>query len=132
MGLGTVCSDSQESDVYTLAPDQQITAGQWMTAATPAKPPIARGGCAYGVLENHAVCAGGEASSSALPTVDAYDLVAGTWQSEPNMPAPRAGIQGAVIGTRLFVPGGAAMLTAPITPTDTLFVFSPLDLVSGP
>jgi hypothetical protein len=85
-----------------------------------------RGGCAYGVVLGQLICAGGEGGLAARRQVDSYDPYLDTWTRdlEP-MPVERAGTQGAAIGGRLFVPGGAAQLT--FEPTDTLHIYAPLD-----
>jgi hypothetical protein len=87
--------------------------------------PTPRGGCAYGTVFNQLVCAGGELNGAALPVTESYDVFTDTWTSLPNMLRQRAGTQGAVIGGRLYVPGGSASLR--FEPTDTVFVFSYLD-----
>lgn len=117
-GLGTLTADSQNADVWALVP----TTTQWQTQ--PAMP-SARGGCAYGLLAGQLVCAGGEAGTSALSVVEVFDPNAQTWTTAAAMPMPRAGTQGAVIGQRFYVPGGAAQLQ--FVPTDTVYVYSPND-----
>jgi hypothetical protein len=117
-GLSGITSDTQAADVWVLPPLGQ----QWQTA--PAMP-TARGGCAYGVIQDQLVCAGGEAGMSAYTVVESFDLIGQTWRSLPAMPAPRAGTQGGVVGTRLFVPGGAARIA--FEPEMSIYVFSALD-----
>jgi hypothetical protein len=90
--------------------------------------PIVRGGCAYGNLFDSLVCAGGEAGQAALKRVDRYDWRTDMWSQLPDMPETRAGTQGAVIGGRLFVPGGARQLV--FQPESSLFILSYLDAVS--
>ena len=93
----------------------------------------ARGGCVYGVLQGQLVCAGGEAGpvdSPTLTTVESYDPIGDVWSSLSPMPSPRGGTQGAAIGQRLFVPGGAARVA--FEPTDTIWVFAPLDTATTP
>jgi hypothetical protein len=121
-GLGGLASDTAADDTWLLPPTAQVPTGQWQTAAPM---PTERGGCAYGVILGQLVCAGGEAGTSALPTTEGYDLMNGTWATLAPMPVPTAGTQGAAIGQRLFVPGGARVLQ--FEPTDTVYVFSPLD-----
>ncbi|MGE5184451.1 MAG: hypothetical protein ACM31C_20415, partial [Acidobacteriota bacterium] len=102
--------------------------------------PFARGGCAYGVLGGQLACAGGEASTSALSYTELYATIDDTgtpampdamaWTEGTHMPESRAGIQGAAVGQRLFVPGGSQTvptITTGFEPTDTLFIYSPLD-----
>jgi non-specific serine/threonine protein kinase len=96
----------------------------------------ARTGCAYGVAFGQLVCAGGDDGTRALATVESYDPRLdregreGAWTQRPAMPEARAGSRGAVVGQRLYVPGGSASLM--FQPTDTLFVFSPVDTGTAP
>lgn len=114
-GLGTLDSSSQTSDVWSLTP----LATAWDTK-TPM--PSARGGCAYGVVEGQLICAGGEAGTSAYNIVESYDPLNDVWTTLPPMPDSRAGTQGAAIGTRFYVPGGARQLV--FEPTATLYVYT--------
>jgi hypothetical protein len=84
-----------------------------------------RGGCAYGVVLGQLVCAGGESGLAARAVVESYDPYEDVWTPREAMPIDRAGAQGAAIGGRLFIPGGAASLMS--DPTDTLYVYTPLD-----
>ena len=84
-----------------------------------------RGGCAYGVLQGRLICAGGEAGMSALSYTQGYDALGDMWIDYPAMPEPRAGTLGGAIGQKLYVPGGAARIV--FEPTDSLFIFAPLD-----
>jgi hypothetical protein len=119
-GLATLDATQPLSEVLALP----LGATQWEPRASM---PTARGGCAYGVALGFLVCAGGEAGGAALSVVEAYDPVSNVWFTLPPMPVERAGTQGAMIGQRLFVPGGAATLT--FNPTATLYVLSLLDTV---
>ena len=121
-GLETIYSTSAKADVWSLPPGGT----QWQ----PRKPMLqARGGCAYGVVFEQLVCAGGEAPTppdgEALGTVERYDAVNDVWSELDPMPDHRAGTQGAVVGGRLFVPGGARTLT--FSPTNTLYAFAFLE-----
>ena len=118
-GLTTLDASSQAADTYLLMPSDT----QWQTKMPM---PDARGGCAYGVLQGQLVCAGGEGGTSAFTYTESYDPLDDIWTKCAFMPSPRAGTQGAAIGQRLYVPGGAMELQ--FVPTDTLFVFSPLDV----
>lgn len=117
-GLESIYSDSARDDVWALP----LGASQWQTRSSMRQ---ARGGCAYGVVLGQLVCAGGEAGTIALSSVEYYDPFADVWATLDDMPDARAGTQGAVVGGRLFVPGGARTLT--FSPTNTLFAFSFLE-----
>lgn len=135
-GLATLDATQPAADVWWLPVDQQNAAGHWVPK-TPM--PRARGGCASGTLGGRLVCAGGEAGAAALHVVQAYEpqldatpldpRFGPPWTDLPDLPAARAGAQGAAIGQRLFVPGGAEELQ--YVPLDTLFVFDLLDADTG-
>jgi len=86
---------------------------------------VQRGGCAYGVIQSKLICAGGEAGTSALSYTMSYDPILDLWATLDPMPLPTAGTLGAVIGEKLYVPGGARELI--FEPTKTLLIYSPLD-----
>ena len=133
-GLATLDSSQPAADVWWLPVDQQNAAGHWIPK-TPM--PTARGGCAYGVVGGRLVCAGGEAGPSALHQVEAYApfLDPGdvphpeAWTELERLPSERAGAQGAAIGERLFVPGGAQELK--FEPLDTLLELDVLAADTG-
>jgi N-acetylneuraminic acid mutarotase len=125
-GLSGLASNTAQSDVYVLPTAQQNPSGTW-TAATPM--PVERGGCAYGVIQSKLICAGGEAGTSALSYTMSYDPILDAWATLDTMPLPTAGTLGAVIGEKLYVPGGARELI--FEPTTTLYIFSPLDTAAA-
>jgi hypothetical protein len=115
-GLATLASTSARQEVWRL----DTGAPTWRALAPL---PTARGGCAYGTVGAHLICAGGESGGGALAVVEAYDVASDTWTARAAMPDPRAGTQGAAFGARLYVPGGARQLA--FEPLDTLLVFAP-------
>ena len=121
-GLSMLTSDTETDDVTWLTPDQWVTTGMWV-AKTPM--PHARGGCAYGIVQGKMMCVGGEAGNSALSYTEGYDPLQDTWTEFPVMPQPRAGTLGAAVNEKLYIPGGAMAIV--FEPTDSLFIFSPLD-----
>jgi N-acetylneuraminic acid mutarotase len=114
-GLATLDSSSQAGDTWQLAP----LGTMWIPGMMMPEP---RGGCAYGALQGQLICAGGEAGPSAYKSVESYDPLADMWTELEPMPDSRAGTQGAVVGDRLFVPGGARELV--FEPLNTLFVYT--------
>ena len=114
-GLATLESSSQAGDTWQLAP----LGTMWIPGMMMPQP---RGGCAYGELQGQLICAGGEAGPSAYKSVESYDPLADMWTELEPMPDSRAGTQGAVVGDRLFVPGGARELV--FEPLNTLFVYT--------
>ena len=114
-GLATLDSNTQAGDTWQLEP-----LGTMWVPKTPMPNP--RGGCAYGVVQGQLICAGGEAGPSAYKTVESYDPLADTWTELEDMPDNRAGTQGAAIGTKFYVPGGARELV--FEPQQQLFVYT--------
>ncbi len=115
-------------DVYRLP----LGSATWELRA----PMTSRGGCAYDVVFGSLVCAGGELASTTSDVVERYDPLtppgspSDVWETLPPIPEPRGGTQGAVIGTRLYLPGGSA--TRLLEPTDSVFVLNLLDTAAAP
>jgi hypothetical protein len=125
-GFASLDSSEPRGQVWALPPPGAVPRDwQLVPAMHPPGAPEARGGCAYGVVLGQLVCAGGEAGPSALDAVESYDPYNATWMIGEPMPVARAGVQGAAIGARLYVPGGSASLS--LEPIDTLYVYAPLD-----
>ena len=124
-GLAGLDGSAPRGEVWALPP----LAAAWQPLAALRAPgaPDTRGGCAYGAVLGQLVCAGGEAGQSARGAVDSFDPYTDVWTAREAMPVARAGTPGAAIGGRLFVPGGAADLTGDPIPTDTLYIYAPLD-----
>ena len=130
-GLAGLTADTAVDTAYLLTVDQQNMTGAWnakspMPAQVTSGLSSARGGCAYGLVGGQVVCAGGE-GAGAFHLVQSYDPINDAWAQRCDMPAARAGAQGAAIGERLFVPGGSLSLPPIYEPEDSLFVFAPLD-----
>lgn len=117
-GLSSLDSSRPLGDVWGL----RLNALTWEPLAPMRR---ARGGCAYGTVFGHLICAGGEAGTGAVETVETYDPNMAAWTTQEDMPERRAGMGGAVIGGRLYVPGGASALQ--FEPTTSLYVFTYLD-----
>jgi hypothetical protein len=119
-------------DVWRLVPDF-VTPPEEQLWQVGAAMPTNRGGCAYGTAFGALLCAGGEAGTEALATVERYDpdgaiiddKAAEEWTELEAMPEPRAGAQGAVIGGQLYVVGGS--LTRMFEPTDSMLVLAYVD-----
>lgn len=125
-GLESLDASEPRGDVWALPPAGAVPR-DWQPQTPMHQPadPDTRGGCAYGVVLGQLVCAGGEGGQTARSVVESYDPYNDVWMVREPMPVERAGAQGAAIGGRLFVPGGAATLT--LEPTDTLYIYAPLD-----
>lgn len=128
-GYAGLYADSYASDAWELPPGGT----QWIAIAPM---PHARGGCAYGVVQDRLVCAGGDGSTSVFTYVESLDLASvsppgspGTWSEDAMMPEARTGTQGAVIGARFYVPGGTrfpSTITSTYEPTSTVYVYDSL------
>lgn len=125
-GLASLDASDPRGEVWALPPPGAASR-VWQPRAAMHQPADAdtRGGCAYGVVFGELVCAGGEGGQAARRVVESYDPYTDVWTAREAMPVERAGTQGAVVGGRLFVPGGAGTLA--IEPTDTLYIYEPLD-----
>lgn len=117
-GLSSLDSSRPLGDVWALP----LNATEWEPRSPMRR---ARGGCAYGTVFGQLICAGGEAGTGAVETVETYGPNTDTWTTQDDMPERRAGTRGAVIGGRLYVPGGASALQ--FEPTTSLYVFTYLD-----
>ncbi|MFN0253470.1 MAG: hypothetical protein ACKV2T_41765 [Kofleriaceae bacterium] len=111
-------------DVWALPPG----GAEWLPRAPMLN---ARGGCAYGVVFEQLLCAGGagprDPDGEVLRTAERYDPVNDVWSQLEDMPEARTGSRGAVVGGRLFIPGGAPTLT--FSPTNTLYAFAFLEFI---
>lgn len=88
---------------------EEYTPGStWVTRAAM---PTARGGTACGVIGDRIIVVGGEGnpatSSGVFSEVEAYTPATNTWETLTPMISPRHGMGAAVVGGRLYVPGGA-------------------------
>jgi N-acetylneuraminic acid mutarotase len=125
-GLAGLTSDTATDTTFVLLPSNSPMTTPWMTMMAM---PLEEGGCAYGQIQGQLVCAGGEAGNSALSFTESYDPLMDVWTRQPIMPEPRAGANGAAIGQQLYVVGGASQLV--FEPTNTLFIFAPLNTPPG-
>jgi len=124
--LASLDASDPRGEVWALPPPGAASR-VWQPRAAMHQPadPDTRGGCAYGVVLGELVCAGGEGGQAARRVVESYDPYTDVWTAREAMPVERAGTQGAVVGGRLFVPGGSGTLA--FEPTDTLYIYEPLD-----
>lgn len=85
------------------------TSGSWSRRADI---PTARGGVAAAELSGRLVVIGGEGNradpAGVFHETESYDPAADHWRTDQPMQTARHGIGAAVLGTRLFVPGGAS------------------------
>jgi N-acetylneuraminic acid mutarotase len=98
--------------------------GTWASGAPMLTP---RGGAAAGVIDDRIYVVGGEGNVNADTGVfeenEAYDPAKDAWSSGPPMKPPKHGTGGAVVGGKLYVPGGATVQA--FGATDDVQVFVP-------
>jgi N-acetylneuraminic acid mutarotase len=89
--------------------------------------PTARGGVAAGALSGRLVVLGGEGNSDdpagIFHQVESYDPSSDSWRADPPMKTGRHGIGAAVVGDRLYVPGGATREGFGAVTTNESFAF---------
>ena len=84
--------------------------------------PIARDGLGVTVYENQIYAIGGESVAGVTGSVERYDPSANSWVELSSMPVPVADVNTAVIGGKIYVPGGRTTSGAV---TDTLEIYDP-------
>jgi N-acetylneuraminic acid mutarotase len=89
--------------------------------------PTARGGVAAAALSGRLVVLGGEGNSDdpagIFHEVESYDPSSDSWRADPPMQTGRHGIGAAVVGDRLYVPGGATREGFGAVTTNESFAF---------
>ena len=99
----TVASNTDVVEEYDPATDQ------W--GAVRARMPTARSASAWGTHRGRIYVAGGEFQNSqlmaAFRALEGYDPATNSWSSLPQIPVPRHGLAGAVVGNRLHLVSGA-------------------------
>jgi len=83
----------------------------------------ARSGLAAAAYENQIYAIGGETHEAVTGALERYDPSSDTWTALAPKPLPVADIGAAVIGGKIYVPGGR---TADGAPTDALEIYDPL------
>ncbi|HEY7066309.1 MAG TPA: kelch repeat-containing protein [Chloroflexota bacterium] len=91
--------------------------------------PTGRSGVAGAGVGGRFYVFGGEGNRASpqgiFDNVEAYDPAQGAWTRLPPMATPRHGINAAVIGNRIYLPGGATVEGFGVTPVNEAFDVSP-------
>jgi N-acetylneuraminic acid mutarotase len=92
----------------------------------------ARGGIAAAAIGGSILVFGGEgnddAPSGVFPQTERYDVAANVWEARADMSVPRHGIGAAVVGDRVFIPGGAEVEGFGVTAASTAYLPAAEDL----
>jgi Kelch motif len=89
--------------VITTAPSSTTTVVRWKRLTDM---PTVRSGLAVAVYENIIYAIGGETLQSVTGVVESYNPETNSWQKKSPMPLAVADVSAAVIGGRIYVPGG--------------------------
>lgn len=84
--------------------------------------PQPRQGIAAAAYENRIYAIGGETTAEVVSAVQRYELNANTWQELASKPTPVTDIRAAVIGGKIYIPGGRGVDGKP---TNVLEVYDP-------
>lgn len=94
-----VSDRTQESQVITVS--QEVD--RWFYTAPMT---VARGGLAVATLENQLYAIGGTTESGISVANERYDPTIKIWEALPDKPTPTSDLSAAVIGGKIYLPGG--------------------------
>jgi DNA-binding CsgD family transcriptional regulator len=111
---------ASESPAPTLGAEVTVVnASRWQALAPL---PTARFGLGVVAYEGQIYAVGGQGKDGVLGTLERYQIETDTWESLPFKPLAVADIKAAVVGGKIYVPGGRL---ASGEMTDTLEIFDP-------
>lgn len=100
LGAGLYYALTRRTETAALA----ATPGQrWQPAAALPEP---RSGMAAVVYENQVYMIGGTLTQGVTGSMARFDTAAGAWTNLPGKPLPVADVQAAILGEKIFIPGG--------------------------
>lgn len=91
--------------VQSTATPEASDAHRWEILA---EMPTARFGLALAAYEDQIYALGGETGQAISPMVERYDLITNTWTRLSDKPTPVTDAAAAVIGGKIYIPGGRA------------------------
>lgn len=93
----------QQPPPVSASPPAPVVSSRWQARPTIPSPTRAHAGAAY---ENQIYIVGGETPSGVSAVVEKLDLRSGTWTTVAQKPTATADSSAAVLGGRIYVPGG--------------------------
>jgi DNA-binding CsgD family transcriptional regulator/N-acetylneuraminic acid mutarotase len=92
-----------QTPTSAIASPEPVAPPRWQELAAM---PTARSGLAVASQENQIYAIGGETEAGVTSVVERYDLVTDTWIGLSSKPTAVADVSAAVVGGRIYVPGG--------------------------
>lgn len=117
ISLGMNLSPQEETPV-AMVPTADV-AERWQALPSLPQP---EAGMAFTAYSNEIFSIGGMDSDGVVGDVYRFDLASGVWSAAATKPTPVSEVEAALIGEKIYVPGGFA---ADGTPTDVLEIFDP-------
>jgi DNA-binding CsgD family transcriptional regulator len=93
----------RSSQIASASPTPVVISSRWQELA---ELPTARSGLAVAVYENQIYAIGGETGTEVTGLTEQYNVTTNTWLTLPSKPVPVADINAAVIGGKIYIPGG--------------------------
>ncbi len=103
IGMGILLTKQQAALAIGTSQPTPTAASHWHILASL---PTARTGLAITTFENQVYAIGGESATGMTGTVDRYDPATDAWVTVSQMPVPVTDVNAAVIGGKIYIPGG--------------------------
>ncbi|MBE3067810.1 MAG: winged helix-turn-helix transcriptional regulator [Chloroflexi bacterium] len=103
VGVATLVIIRYRAPTIAVASPAPVAPQRWQEHAAM---PTARSGLAVASQENQIYAIGGETKEGVTSVVERYDLVTNTWTGLASKPTAVADVSAAVVGGRIYVPGG--------------------------
>ena len=103
VGVVTFVIAKYQAPTIAVASPMPVAIQRWQERAAM---PTARSGLAVAVYENQIYAIGGETAQGVTGVMEQYDVAADTWIMLTSKPVPVADINAAVIGGKIYIPGG--------------------------
>jgi len=120
VGMGIFFARQKITQATTTSQTIASPESRWRVLASM---PTARGGLAVTAYENHIYAIGGDTTNGVTGRVEKYDPTTNVWVQLLRKPIPVTDVNAAVIGGRIYVPGGR---TSTEFVTDALEIYDPI------